>query len=58
MLNDNPNLSDPCTNTKLILTDFLIWINIYQYSMITYQYLINAYIIKLILKGLWPIFNQ
>ena len=32
------------TNVKLILTDFLIQINIYQYLRVTYQYLANAYI--------------
>ena len=32
------------TNVKLILTDFLIQINIYQYLTVTYQYLANAYI--------------
>ena len=31
-------------NVKLILTDFLIQINIYQYLTVTYQYLANAYI--------------
>ena len=40
------------TNAKLTLTDILIQIEIYQYLTVTYQYLINAYIIKAIFK--WP----
>ena len=30
------------TNVKLILIDFLIQINIYQYLTVTCQYLVNA----------------
>ena len=46
----NLYLTDPCTNADVILTDFLMQINIYKYVTVTYQYLINAYITK-------PIFN-
>ena len=45
----NPYLTDPCTNAKLTLTDFSISISIYQHLTVTYQYLINAYIIKSVL---------
>ena len=41
-----PYLPDPFTNAKLILIDFLIQINIYQYLTVTYQYFVNAYIVK------------
>ena len=34
------------TNAKLILIDFLIQINIYQYLTVTYQYLVKAYIVR------------
>ena len=43
----NLYLTDPCTNDKLILTDFSIPISIYQYLTVTYH---NAYVIK-------PVFN-
>ena len=46
------------TNAKLILTNFLIQINIYQYLTVIYQYLVNAYKIKPIFNSPWPIFNQ
>ena len=36
------------TNTKLILTDVLIQINIHKYLTVTFQYLVNAYIVKAI----------
>ena len=38
----------PFTNDKLILIDSLNQINIYQYFYltVTYQYLVNAYIVK------------
>ena len=39
----NLYLTDPCTNDKLILTDFSIPISIYQYLTVTYH---NAYVIK------------
>ena len=39
------------TNTKLILTDFLIQINIYHYWTVTYQYLVNSYTVKQYLTG-------
>ena len=45
----NPYLTDPCTNAKLTLTDFSISVSIYQHLTVTYQYLINAYIIKSVL---------
>ena len=47
---NNPYLTYPCTIAELILTDFLIQINIYEQLTVTCQNLINAYIIK-------PIFN-
>ena len=45
------------TNAKLILIDSLNQINIYQcfYLTVTYQYLVNAYIVK---NWSWPIFKQ
>ena len=46
------------TNAKLILTDFLIQINIYQYLTVNYQYLVNIYIVKAIFNWSWPIFKQ
>ena len=46
------------TNAKLILIDFLIQINIYQRLTVTYQYLVNAYIVKATLNWSWPIFKQ
>ena len=48
------------TNDKLILIDSLNQINIYQYFYltVTYQYLVNAYIIKATLNWSWPIFKQ
>ena len=51
-------LTDPQSNAKLILPDFLIQINIDQYLTVTYQYLINAYIIEPIFNWPWPILNQ
>ena len=55
-----PYLTESYTNAKLMQTDFLIQIKIYQYLAVTYQYLVNAYIVKAIfnwsLKTLWPLF--
>ena len=45
------------TNGKLILIDFLNQINIYQYLTATYQYLVNAYIVKATFNRSWLIFN-
>ena len=42
----NLYLTDPCANANLMLTCFLIQINIYKYLTVTYQHLINAYMIK------------
>ena len=33
-------------NAKLMQTDLLIQINIYQYLSVTYQYLVNGYILS------------
>ena len=48
-----PYLPDPLlmiliilNDTKLILIYFLIQINIYQYLTVTYQYFVNAYVVK------------
>ena len=48
------------TNDKLILIDSLNQINIYQYFYltVTYQYLVNAYIVKATFNQPWPIFKQ
>ena len=48
------------TNDKLILIDSLNQINIYQYFYltVTYQYLVNAYIVKATFNWSWPIFKQ
>ena len=48
------------TNAKLILIDFLNQINIeqYFYLTVTYQYLVNAYIVKATFNWSWPIFKQ
>ena len=43
-----PYLTDHLPYAEVILANFLIQINIYQYLRVTYQYLINAYIIKAI----------
>ena len=50
----------PFTNDKPILIDSLNQINIYQYFYltVTYQYLVNAYIVKATFNWSWPIFKQ
>ena len=45
-------------NAKPILIDSLNQINIYQYLTVTYQYLVNAYIVKATFNWSWPIFKQ
>ena len=48
------------TNAKLIRIDSWNLINIYQYFYltVTYQYLVNAYIVKATFNWSWPIFKQ
>ena len=41
-----PYLTDPLPIAKLVLIHFLIQIIVYQYLTVTYQYLVNAYIVK------------
>ena len=50
----------PCLTDPLPVptdADILVQINIYQYLTVTYQYLINAYIITAIFNWPWPIFK-
>ena len=46
------------TNAKLILIDSLNQINVYQYLTVTYQYLVNAYIVKATFNWSWHMFKR